>query len=124
MATTDVLADVLLTTAGLVHVLPGVVAWSVSRAETAYGVRVEGADLALVLRHRGVLLVLVGIGLVVAPWWPAVEPAAVGAAVISVTSFLLLAARSPGLSPGLRGVAVIDAALLVAIVVAVVLRLA
>lgn len=119
---TDLCADALLVVAGLVHLLPGLAASSPARAARAYGVRVEGPELTVLLRHRGVLLVLVGLGLLVAPWWSAAEPVVVTAGLASTGSFVLLAASARDLAPVLRRVQWIDVGLVVLVVAAVVLR--
>lgn len=57
----DTIADVLLVLAGLVNAVPGAVGLSVKRAEKTCGVDVDGPDLAVVMRHRGVLLLAIGL---------------------------------------------------------------
>lgn len=120
--TADGIANALLVLVGLVNVVPGVVgAISVERAAAAYGITADGPDLAVVLRHRGVLLMIAGLGLVVAPWWPEFRTAAVVAAVISMASFVTIALANPGLGGPLRKVMRVDVGALALTGVAVLL---
>lgn len=93
---------------GGIHVLPAVVAVLPDRMATAYGVRVDGADLALLLRHRAVLLGLVGAAAIAAALLPALRGAVVVGGLISVTSFVLLAAVTDGTGVETARVARID----------------
>ncbi|RFS43237.1 hypothetical protein [Micromonospora craniellae] len=51
--------------AGLLNVLPGAGAVSPAWARSAYGVDVTGADLEILMRHRAILLALVGVTVIV-----------------------------------------------------------
>jgi hypothetical protein len=120
--TTDHLANALLVLAGLVNVVPGVVgALSVERAAAAYGISADGPDLALVLRHRGVLLAIVGLGLIIAPWWPEVRTAVIIAGALSMASFVAIALARPGVGQPLRKVMWVDVGALGLVAVAVLL---
>lgn len=61
----DQLIDVMLGISALIHFLPVIGALSAKRLEGMYGIPVEGPDLAVLLRHRAVLLGILG-GLLVA----------------------------------------------------------
>lgn len=120
---TETLADVLLVVVGVVNLVPGVVATvSVERAAAAYGVTLDGPDLAVVLRHRGVLLALVGVALIAVPWWPEIRTAAIVAGVISMGSYVAIVLTRPGVGAPLRKVMWIDVAGLGLVLVAVLLR--
>ena len=120
--TTDNLADALLMLVGIVNLLPGVVATvSVERAAAAYGVALDGPDLAVVLRHRGVLLAIVGLALIVVPWWPEIRTAAIVAGVVSMASFIAIVLAKPGVGQPLRKVMWVDVGALVLVLVAVLL---
>jgi hypothetical protein len=121
--TTDNVADTLLVLVGIVNLVPGVVATvSVERAAAAYGIAVDGPDLATVLRHRGVLLMVVGLGLIAVPWSPEIRTAAIIAGVISMASFVAIVLARPGVGAPLRKVMWIDVAALGLVLVAVLLR--
>lgn len=120
----DTLADALLVVVGLINLVPGLVGTlSVDRAATAYGIAAAGPDLAVVLRHRGVLLAIVGLGLVVAPWWPEIRDGAVVAGFVSMATYVLFALTRPGLGAPLRKVAWIDVGAIALLGVAVLLGL-
>ena len=80
---------------GLINLVPAVGALSADRIATAYGVAVEGPDLALLLRHRAALFGIVGglamVGAIHPPWR---GPGAMAAGV-SMGSFLVLSLLSP-----------------------------
>lgn len=121
--TTDNLADALLVLVGIINLLPGVVATvSVERAASAYGIALDGPDLAVVLRHRGVLLAIVGLALVVVPWWPEIRAAAIVGGVVSMASFVAIVLAKPGVGPPLRKVMWVDVGALGLVLVAVLLR--
>jgi hypothetical protein len=120
--TTDHVADTLLVLAGIVNLVPGLAATiSVERAAAAYGIAADEPDLATMLRHRGVLLLIVGLGLVVVPWWPEIRTAAIVAGVISMASYVAIALAQPGIGPPLRKVMWVDVGALGLVTVAVVL---
>ncbi|MGI5404918.1 hypothetical protein ACQEVG_36755 [Streptomyces sp. CA-135486] len=120
----DRVATALLLLVGAVNLLPGFVAVAPSRITTAYGVSVDGADsadLTVLLRHRAVLLGLVGLSLICAAFVPSLRIPAVTAGAISMGAFLLLAYSTPGLNSATMRVARIDVAAIVLLAVAAVL---
>ena len=120
----DRVATALLLLVGAVNLLPGFVAVAPSRITTAYGVSVDGADsadLTVLLRHRAVLLGLVGLSLICAAFVPSLRIPAVTAGVISMGAFLLLAYSTSGLNSATMRVARIDVAAIVLLAVAAVL---
>lgn len=120
----DRVATALLLLVGAVNLLPGFVAFAPSRIATVYGVSVDGpdsADLTVLLRHRAVLLGLVGLSLICAVFIPSLRIPAVTAGVISMGSFLLLAYSTSGLNSATMRVARIDVAAIVVLAVAAVL---
>ncbi|MGY4985927.1 hypothetical protein [Streptomyces nigrescens] len=122
----DRVTTALLLLVGLVNLLPGVVAFAPSKITTAYGVPAKGpgsADLTVLLRHRAVLLGLVGLALLCAAFVPSFHLPAVTAGAISMGSFLLLAYSTPGLHSATMRVARIDIAAIVVLAVAAVLIL-
>ncbi|MFJ9033199.1 hypothetical protein ACIRQP_32725 [Streptomyces sp. NPDC102274] len=121
---TDRLTSALFVVVGAVNLLPGVVALAPSQITTAYGVSIDGpdsADLTVLLRHRAVLLGLVGIALLCAAFIPSLQvPALVGGGV-SMGSFLLLAYSTPALNDATMRVARIDIAAIALLAVTAVL---
>jgi hypothetical protein len=102
----------LLVAAGLINVLPGAGAVSPAWLRSAYGVDIAGADLETLMRHRAVLLALVGATTAVSAFRPHLRPAAAAACAISFGTFLLLALTTPSLNQQLLRVAHVDAAAL------------
>lgn len=118
---TEYVAMSILVAVGLVHVTPGAVALSVTRTRSAYGVAVDGPDLALLLRHRAVLLALVGVGLIAGAFIPDIRAATLCAAVTSMVTFVAIAVTSGPLNRQNRKVMWIDVAALAATAVAIAL---
>ncbi|MCS0638373.1 hypothetical protein NX801_22500 [Streptomyces sp. LP05-1] len=120
----DRLTTALLVIVGAVNLLPSFVALAPSRITTAYGITVDGADaadLTVLLRHRAVLLGLVGIGLLCAAFIPSLRVPAMVAGAVSMGTFLLFAYATPGLNSATMRVARIDIAALALLAVAAVL---
>lgn len=92
----------------VIHLLPLPGVLGADTLTRLYGIPVEGADLALLLRHRAVLFGLLGAGLIAAVFLPAWRPAAYVAAFVSVVSFLVLAALEAPSNPAITRVVIAD----------------
>ncbi|MFG1794480.1 hypothetical protein [Nocardia sp. NPDC049149] len=116
----DIVVRLLLVIVGAIHIWPGVVALSPRRAGAFYGTRAAGPDLTLLLRHRAILLATVGVGLLVGAVVASVRPVVIGAAVISMTSFIVFAMLSgmSGLTAKSRRIVHVDLVALALVVVA------
>jgi hypothetical protein len=115
---------VLLLLAGVVNGLPVVGLAGAAALRRLYGVEVADPDLLVLMRHRAVLLGLLGAALVVAavvPQWRL--PAAV-AGLVSMVAFVGLAAAEPARGRATVTTMRIDAVLGAALAVAVGLELA
>ncbi|MFD8562819.1 hypothetical protein ACWDOR_33315 [Streptosporangium canum] len=120
----DRAATALLVIVGMVNLLPGAIAFAPSRITTAYGVPITGpgtADLTVLLRHRAVLLGLVGACLLCAAFIPSLRTTAITAGAVSMGSFLLLSLSTPGLNEATTRVARIDMAAIALLAVAAIL---
>lgn len=93
---------------GAIHIAPGIVAVSGEKTRSAYGLEVDNSDLAVLLRHRAVLLVLVGAAMIAGAFMPDHRVPAVVAAGVSMLTFVALAYRSGGIGPQLRRIARAD----------------
>ncbi|MGY1752199.1 hypothetical protein [Blastococcus sp. SYSU D01042] len=82
----------LLAAVGALNLAPAVLAVQPGRIPQAYGVTPDSAAAELLLRHRAVLLGLVGGWLTAAARFPALRTPAIAAAAVSKVSFLALAA--------------------------------
>ncbi len=104
----------LLLLVAVLNLIPGVVAVLPSRAEALYGLSLDGAALSLTMRHRAVLLAMVGVLLALAAfdeaWW---RPALLVALASKLSFLVLFAVTGPHGAPPLRRVAFADVGALV-----------
>ena len=102
------LATALFLFAGLVNLAPVTGVVSASRLQALYGIAFEEPNLVVLMRHRAVLLGLVGALVVAAAFHPPLRAAAVITGMVSMLSFVLLAWRVAGLDRELTRVVVWD----------------
>lgn len=114
----EAVATVLFLIVGGVNLLPLGGVLSSSRLQALYGVRLEDPNLVVLLRHRAVLLGIVGALLVAAAFHAPLRSAATAAGLVSMLSFVVLARRVGGLAAQLRRVVVVDLAASALLVVA------
>jgi hypothetical protein len=103
--------------------VPGVVALRPKRAEALYGVVIDGPALALAMRHRAVLLAMVGVMLAIAAFDERWLPPALLVAFVSKGAFLTLFAVTGPHGAPMRRVATADAGALVVLAAVVAARL-
>ena len=103
---------------GLVNLAPIVGVLSQTHLFRLYGVAIENQDLLLMMRHRAVLLGLVGATMVAAAWLPGLRTAACMLGLVSMISFVVLVLGSGGVSAPLLKIAVIDGLAIVVLVLA------
>ncbi|MDX2015189.1 MAG: phosphopantetheine adenylyltransferase [Myxococcaceae bacterium] len=112
----------LLLLVAVLNLVPGVVALVPSRAEALYGVSVDGPALGLTMRHRAVLLAMLGGFLALAAfdeaWW---RPALMLALTSKLSFLVLFVVTGPHEAP-LRRVAMADLGALAALAVVAALR--
>lgn len=113
MKSNDVVLSAVLVVAGLVNVLPVVGASGTKALRRLYGIDVapEGAKLSLLLRHRAVLLGVVGGFMIASAWAPQLRFAGALVGLVSMLSFVAMAWTARGCGPELERVAKIDAVL-------------
>ncbi len=93
---------------GIIHLIPIAPVFAPDTLTRLYGVAADDATQLLLLRHRALLLALVGVLCVWAAWVPAIRPAALVAAGLNIAGFLALYALY-GAPPGpLRTIALAD----------------
>ena len=102
----------------LLNLLPGIVAFRAARTEALYGFATEGAAMELAMRHRAVLLALVGLLLGLAAYDETWRRPALLAAGVSKGSFLLLFALTGPHDAPMRRVAFADVVALLVLGVA------
>jgi hypothetical protein len=104
----------------LINLLPGIGVWSATRLESLYGVPLPEANLVILMRHRAVMLAIVGALLAYAALRPPLRPVAVAAGLLSMLSFVAIAFLGEP-NALLRRVAVVDVVASVLLVAAAVL---
>lgn len=94
---------------GVVNVLPIAAFFEVGRTEQMYGVRIESESLKVLMRHRGILLALLGTGLIYSVFKPEFRLPMIVAALVSKFVFIFLTYGSANVSAEVGRVALIDA---------------
>ena len=110
--------------ATVVHLLPVWGVFANDNLEQLYGVRVEGTDLQLLMRHRAALFGVLGVFSLVAMFRPALRTAALATAFASLAAFLLLSWLIAPHGPEVARVVRIDVFAIVAVGAALAARLA
>ncbi|SDL82372.1 hypothetical protein [Nonomuraea jiangxiensis] len=103
---------------GLLNLAPGLIALAPSQLATAYGVVHTDVTGELLLRHRAVMLALLGLALLAAAAVPDWRRPVLVVAVIGKVSFIVLVATTVGAQPKLTSVALADVAALAALATA------
>ena len=116
----NIVADLLLGIAAVIHLLPAVGVLGTPRLERLYGIGVTGPDLAILMRHRAVLLGLLGVLLFAAIWDDELRPAAMAGGLVSDIAFLAITASHRGFNAEMRRVVLADVVSVVALVAAAV----
>ena len=99
--------------AGLIHLPPLVGVLGADHLSGLYGVAVEGPDMQILMRHRAVLLGIIGGFLIVAGFVRTLQLGALVVGFISVVSFLWLAWSTGGYNESLDRVVMADIVALV-----------
>ncbi|MFE3446225.1 hypothetical protein ACFXNW_24630 [Nocardia sp. NPDC059180] len=117
----EFVARVLLIAVALVNLAPGVVALSAAQVRSAYGVDASNQDVTVLLRHRAVLLALVGAAVLAGAFVEDLRiPAMIGGA-ISMATFIVFAFGAREVNPRILRVAQVDVVALIALAVAAVI---
>lgn len=103
---------------GLVNLAPLVGVLSQSQLFRLYGVAIENQDLLVMMRHRAVLLGLVGATLIAAAWVPGLRVAACLIGLVSMISYMVLVAGAGSVNAPLLKIAFIDAVATLALALA------
>ncbi len=116
------LSTALLLLVASLNLVPGVVALRPQRTVALYGFPIDGPALALAMRHRAVLLALVGVLLAIAAFDDAWLRPALLVAFVSKGAFLTLFAITGPHGAPMRRVAIADVAALSVLALVVALR--
>lgn len=117
------LVALLLLVAGVIHLLPLSGVLGGERLNALYQLPLDEPNLQLLMRHRAVLFGLLGALLVAAAFLPGLRSLALGAGLLSVLAFLLLAWGDAGYNAALRRVLLADWLALACLLPALVLHL-
>jgi hypothetical protein len=94
----------------VVHLLPVVGVAGSRQLDDLYGIGSVSGDVEILLRHRAVLLGLVGLVLLTAVWARSLRLTATAVGVASTASFIVIAMLDGTSTPEIRRVVVIDVA--------------
>jgi hypothetical protein len=115
----DKIASVILVIVGIINILPLIVFFDPTKTVKLYGFPIEGESLIILMRHRSVLLGLVGIALIIAAFKSEYLVLAVGLALVSKIAFNFLTFTSASYTPEIQNVALIDVGSIVLLLIAV-----
>lgn len=120
----DTLAAILLAVVGVVNLAPVVGVRSARTLAKMYGIDLRDGDveLAILLRHRAVMLGLVGGFMIYAAFVSALQPSAIVIGFVSMLSFVALARASGRPNRAIAKVSAIDVGASLLLGVAVLLR--
>lgn len=113
----ETLAMLLFLVVAAVNLVPGGVAFAPERAVDLYGVAFDGQSMTVLMRHRALLLAIVGVLLAVAAFVRSWRVPATVAGLLSMGTFVLLYTMAPEAMPKLAKVAFIDAVAMVLLVI-------
>ncbi len=108
--------------AAVINLLPGLGVSSRARLEALYSIELDDPNLVVLMRHRAILLAIVGALLAVAAFQEPLRPAAAVAGFVSMLSFVAIAYAGSGVNAKLRRVAHVDIVASVLLAVAVLLE--
>ena len=114
----DKIVSIILFIVGIINILPLIVFFDPGKTVKLYGFPIEGESLIVLMRHRGVLLGLVGIALIAAAFKSEYIVLAVGLALISKIAFIFLTFTSAGYTPEVQNVALIDVGAIILLLIA------
>ena len=100
--------SVLIFIIGIVNILPIMVFFDITRVEGLYGVKIEGESLQLLMRHRAILLALLGTALIYSVFKPEFRLPIIIAALVSKFVFIFLTYTTTNVSAEVGKVALID----------------
>ena len=113
----DKIASIILFIVGIINLLPLIVFFDSAKTVKLYGVPVEGESLTILMRHRGVLLSLVGSALILAAFKSEFRLFAIALALISKLTFIFLAFTASGYTAEVGQVALIDVGAIILLLV-------
>lgn len=104
----DKIIAAILLIVGIVNLLPIVAFFDISKTLKLYGVSITENNLMILMRHRGVLLSLIGIALIVSAFKSDYRILAIALALISKITFIFLTFTAENYTSEIKQVALID----------------
>ena len=114
--------SILLFIIGIINILPIIAFFDISRTESLYGIKINGESLQVLMRHRGVLLALLGTGLIYSVFKPEFRLPIIIAALVSKFVFIFLTYSTANVSAEVGKVALIDVVSIVVLLVVLVIE--
>ena len=103
---------------GIVNLLPLPGAISAAGLARLYAIDTTDADLVIMLRHRSMVFVILGVLMLAAIWWPHLRAAAILAGLASTAGFVLIALQVGRYSRAIRRVVIADIIAVAALAIA------
>lgn len=107
--------------AGLIHLLPTIGVLGADRLTSMYALPFTDPNLAILMRHRAIMLGLLGGFVLYAVWRPAMQGAAIALGGMSLASIVALAWSTGGYNESLTSVVLADSIAVACFVIAAVL---
>jgi hypothetical protein len=102
------IVSIILFIVGIINLSPLIVFFDFAKTVELYGVPIDGESLIILMRHRAVLLGLVGSALICAAFKPEFRPFAIALALVSKLTFIFLTFTASDYSVEVGQVALID----------------
>jgi hypothetical protein len=104
----DKIVSIVLFIVGIINLLPIIVFFDSAKTVKLYGVPTDGESLIILMRHRAVLLGLVGSALIYTAFKPEFRIFAIALALVSKLTFIFLTFTASDYTAEVRQVALID----------------
>lgn len=87
----NIVCTLLLVAAGLLNLAPVIGAQSADQLTSLYGLSIDSPDLQVLMRHRAIMLGLIGALMLIAAYRPSLQVLAASIGFVSMSSFVILA---------------------------------
>lgn len=114
----DKVVAVILFLVGKINLIPVIAFFNIGKTNKLYGLPIEKENLTILMRHRGVLLAIIGIALIVSAFKAEYRVLAICLALISKFAFIYLTFSSVNFNPQIKQVALIDVGAIVVLLIA------
>ena len=118
----DKIAAVILFIVGIINLLPVIVFFDATKTAKLYGLPIEGESLTILMRHRAVLLGLVGLALIAAAIKPEFRILAIALALISKLAFIFLTFTVANRTAEVGQVALVDVGAIILLIAALIIH--